>query len=486
MKQSKLGSLLSLFMIATLVLVACSSQGSTPTATTAPAAAQPTTAPTAAAQPTTAAAPTTAATAAAQPTAAGTTSAQPTAGATAAAPVLSSSGIDCMGAKKGDTLSMLYQWSGEEETSLMSILKPLVDACGITLQPESTRDQGLLDTRVKAGTPPDIAFWQVTTLKQYVNKLVPMTDLGVNASNYSDTWKTAGTVSGKWLGLPVKTDIKTIIWYSPTNFKALNYTVPGSWDDLNTLVEKMVSDGQVPWSTGFESGNATGWTGADFIEDIMLVQQGPKFVSGLIDGTVKYNDPGVKLAFQTYGKWAMNPKYDLGGAQGTLATNYNDAIYKLFSDPPGAMMDRQSGFAGGAIKAQFPSLNYPADFDFFGVPGAKGMQIGADWMMSFTNKPAAKALVAYLSSSTGAQNWAKVGFDLTPNTAGVSGYTDPLLLKKAQLLNSATDVVPSIGDMIPGGFDNALWSGIVKYINGGNLDSILSTLATTQAQDVGK
>jgi alpha-glucoside transport system substrate-binding protein len=400
------------------------------------------------------------------------------------APAAPTGGIDCMGAKSGDTVSMLYQWSGTEEQNLMAILKPLVDACGIVLKPESTRDQGLLDTRVKAGTPPDIAFWNVTTIKQYKDKLVPMTDLGAKAANYADTWKTAGTVDGKWLGLPVKTDIKTIIWYSPTNFKALGYTVPTTWDELNTLVEKMVADGNVPWSTGLESGDATGWTGADFIEDIMLVQQGPAFIRGLIDGSVPYNDPGVKQAFQTYVKWAADPKYDVGGPQGTLSTAFLDAIYKPFLDPPQAMMVRQSGFAGGAIAAQFPTLKYPDDYDFFGVPGAQGMDTGTDWMMSFSNSNATKAFIAYLTSSAGAQKWAEVGFDLTPNSAGASGYTDPLLKKKGDLLYSAKEVVPSIGDMIPGGFNNALWKGIIDYVNGGNIDTILKTLADAQAQDV--
>ncbi|RIK32739.1 MAG: hypothetical protein DCC52_04980, partial [Chloroflexi bacterium] len=62
---------------------------------------------------------------------------------------------------------MLYQWSGQEEEKLNQILKPLVDACGLVIKPESTRDQALLDTKVQAGTPPDIAFWNVTQLTQY-------------------------------------------------------------------------------------------------------------------------------------------------------------------------------------------------------------------------------------------------------------------------------------------------------------------------------
>ena len=130
------------------------------------------------------------------------------------------------------------------------------------------------------------------------------------------------TIDGKWLGLPIKADVKSIIWYSPANFEALGYTVPTTWEELDALVEKMVADGQVPWSMGFESGDATGWTGTDFVQDIMLVQQGPEFVNGVIDGSVSYDDPGVKQAYETYGKWAMDEKYTVGGAQGTLSTPF--------------------------------------------------------------------------------------------------------------------------------------------------------------------
>jgi alpha-glucoside transport system substrate-binding protein len=395
-------------------------------------------------------------------------------------------GIDCMGAQSGDTITMLYQWSGTEEENLNKILQPLVDACGIVIQPESTRDQALLDTRVQAGTPPDIAFWNVTQLQQYQDKLVPMTDLGVHAENYADFWKNIGTVNGKWLGLPVKADVKTIIWYSPTNFDAFGYTVPTTWDELDTLVEKMVADGNVPWSMGFESGDATGWTGTDFIEDILLVQQGPAYVNGIIDGSVPYDDPGVKAAYQTYGKWAMDAKYTVGGAQGTLSTAFLDAIYKVFSDPPEAFMVKQSGFAGGAIAAQYPDLKYGTDYDFFGVPGAQGLQGGSDWMMAFSDSNAVKALVAYLSSDAGGQKWAEVGFDNTPNSAGTNAYTDPALLKRAQLLANTQDFVPDIGDSIPGGFGSAEFKGVTDFVGGANLDTVLSTLAAAQATGLGQ
>jgi len=396
-------------------------------------------------------------------------------------PVQEETGIDCMGAEGGE-ISMLYQWSGAEEENLNKILRPFAQACNVTINAESTRDQALLDTRVQAGTPPDITFWNVTQLTQYKDQLVPMTDLGVHEENYADYWKTIGSVDGAWLGLPVKADPKTLIWYSPANFEDAGYSIPTTWEELDALVEQMVADGKVPWSLGMESGDATGWTGTDFIQDILLVTQGPEFVSGIIDGSVPYNDPAVKEAYEIYGKWAMDPVYTVGGAEGTVSVGFNDAILKVFSSPPEAMMVKQSGFAGGTITETYSDLEYGTGFDFFGVPGAQGLQGGSDWMMSFSDSPAVKALVAYLSSELGGQTWAEVGFDLTPNLAGSTSYVDAALAKKGELLANATGFVPDIGDSIPGGFGSAEFTGITDFVNGGDLDTVLNDLAGVQAE----
>ncbi len=395
-------------------------------------------------------------------------------------------GIDCMGAKQGDTLTMFYQWSGQEETRLNQILKPLVDACGIKIQPTATRDQAVLETQVKAGTPPDVAFWQITSAVAYQSQLIPLDSLGGHKENYAQFFIDQGTLNGKWLGLPVKYDRKTMVWYSPAFFQAKGYTVPTTWDQFTALADKMVADGYVPFSMGLESGAATGWTGADWIEDILLVQKGPQYVADIISGKVAYNDAGVMTAYQTYLKWATDPKYALGGAQGTLSTNFNTAIDKVFSDPPEALMVKQSGFASGEITTKYPTLKYGTDFDFFDLPGAQGLQAGFDWMLCFKNTPAVKALVAYLTSTLGGANWAKATFDLTPNNGGAGQYTDPVLIKKAAAVATAKGVEPSIGDVIPGGTGNAIWTAIVNSINGKDLATELANVAKVQAAALGK
>jgi alpha-glucoside transport system substrate-binding protein len=387
---------------------------------------------------------------------------------------------DCTGVKQGDSLSIISEWSGGEGEQLDKILKPFVDACGVKVATQATRDAAVLDAKAKSA-PPDVIFWATTSpTLLYTKQLQDLKALGADPANYSASWLKLGTVGGQWLAVPVKTDVKTIVWYSPANFKLFNYNVPKTWDELNTLADKMAADGNIPWSMGFESGAATGWTGADFIEDLLLAQQGPDYVSNVISGTVRYTDPGMKQTWEAYGKWAKDPKYTVGGGSGTVSTAFLEAIYKVFSNPPGAMMVRQSGFVGGEVVRHFPNLKYGTDYDFFALPGAKGMQAGADYMMVFNATGATKALVKYLTGANGAAQWAQVGFDLSPNKLAVGHYADPALGKKADALAAAPAVVPSIGDVIPAPFGTALWKGIVDYTNGGNVDASLT--AVNQAQ----
>lgn len=447
--NKNLVKLFGLFVVAAMVLAACAQ---TPAATTA----APTTAPAVA------------------------TTAAPTVAMTTAPAT-----IDCMGAKAGDTLTLIYQWSGSEEESLNTILKPFEDACGVTINAQSTRDDAVLDTAVKS-TPPDVLFWpSLSPLKLYADKLVALDTVGGNKDNYASYWMDMGSANGKWLAIPVKVDVKSIIWYSPTQFQAFGYQVPTTMDELNTLVEKMVADGNVPWSMGFNNGGAAdGWTGSDFIQDLLLATQGPDYVNNIISGKVAYDDQGVVDVYTTYAKWASDPKYTVGGADGTVNTKFLDAIYKVFSNPPEAMMVKQSGFAGGSVATQFPNLKYGTDYDFFAFPGAKGLQGGADFMFAFSDKPAAKALIAYLTGTIGGQNWAKANFGLSPNKNADGNYTDPQSIKLSSILSSATGFTFDIGDALGGPFNDAEWKAIVKVVQGADVKTTLATVAEAQKESI--
>jgi alpha-glucoside transport system substrate-binding protein len=149
-------------------------------------------------------------------------------------------------------------------------------------------------------------------------------------------------------------------------------------------------------------------------------------------------------------------------------------------------MVKQSGFAGGEILKKFPDLKYGTDYDFFPVPGAKGLQGGADLMLSFSDSNAVKALVTYLASPLGAANWAASGLGVTPNNAGVGHYKQPDLVKYSEALANTTGFTYDIGDTIPGGFGKAEWTAIVNFVNGKDLEPELDAAAKVQAEALAK
>ena len=393
----------------------------------------------------------------------------------------------CMGAQPGDQLTVMYQWSGAEEESFNTIVKPLLDACGIKLVAQTNRDMAVLDTAVKS-TPPDVLFWpDLRPLKLYSDKLLALDSVGADKSSFASYWMDMGTTNGKWVAIPVKADVKSIIWYSPAQFQALSYQVPTTFDDLQTLVDKMAADGNVPWSMGFNNGGAAdGWSGTDFIQDILLATQGPDYVNGILSGKVAYNDQPVVDAYTLYHKWASDAKYTVGGADGTVNTKFLDAIHKVFSNPPEAMMVKQSGFAGGEIVKEFPNLKYGTDFDFFEFPGVKGVQGGADFMYAFGNSPSAQALVAYLTSKDGGKAWAAAGFGLSPNSGANGNYTDPQVAKLGDILANASGFTFDIGDGLGDPFATAEFKGVVDIVQGADIKTTLDTIAQAQTETLNK
>lgn len=389
--------------------------------------------------------------------------------------------FDCAGAKAGDKLTVMHRWKEtEEHARFLAILQPLVDACSIQIEDVPTVDANDLDTKANDGSL-DIAIWGSAELVKYDAKLIALDTVNGRKDSYAEFFVSQGTRNGRWTGVPVKADVKTLIWYSPKVFKAKGYTVPTTWEELDALVESATTKGDVPWALGFESGEATGWTGSDFIQDILLVQQGPAFVFDLLSGAVKYDDARVKQAWTTYGKWAKDAKYTVDGANGTLTTSFSNAIFQVFGDAPQALMLKQSGFVQGEVTKKYPAYKYGEDFDFFAIPGAKGIQGGADWLMSFQDKPATRALIGYLTSPKGGASWAKSGLGISPNRGAAGNYTDPVLSKFGETLANTKGFTPDIGDTIPGDFGKAEWKGIVDYVKGdADIDAALASVAQAQ------
>lgn len=414
----------------------------------------------------------------AQPTAVPTTAVVPTAGPTQPPATV----YNCMGAE-GGTVTMIGVWSGDEEATFRSILQPFLEACDITLEYEGTRDLAVYSTRIEGGNPPDIAgLPNPGLLAEFEEYMVPLDGI-IDLSQYSTAWQDLGSVGGTVYGAFFKADTKSLVWYSPPVFDAMEYAVPGTWDDMTALMDQIVADGGVPWSCGIESGEATGWVSTDWIQDILLRTQGADYVEQWARHEVPWTDAAIREAFELYYEICGDDTYALGGAQGTLNTTFQESLYPPFADPPGAYMVRQASFAGGLIGEQYPDLLAGEDYTFFMFPemdsaiGAP-MQGGADVMALFNaDNPAAVALMSWMFSADGGQALAASGWGLSPNSGvGADDYGSALQGQAAALMNEAPAFSFDADDRFPGGLNVDYWQAVVEYLSGGDLDTILARM----------
>ena len=56
------------------------------------------------------------------------------------------------------------------------------------------------------------------------------------------------------LGVFVKSDIKSIVWYSPVEFEVAGYEVPTTWQEFVGLVDQIKADGFMLRDDALESG----------------------------------------------------------------------------------------------------------------------------------------------------------------------------------------------------------------------------------------
>ena len=396
--------------------------------------------------------------------------------------------------KIGGQVTMLAVWGGNELKIFNDMIKPFEQKTGVNVQYEGTRDlSAVLTTRVQAGNPPDVAgmpgLGQVT---QFANqgKLVDLSqilNMSTMKKQYAQGWLNLGTVNGKLVAVFMKSSLKGLVWYDPKTFKAAGLTVPTTWTQMMNESKQIAAKGITPWTVGLESGSASGWPGADWIQEIMLKKYGPKVYNEWWQGKLKWTSPQVKSAFKTWGEIVANPKMTYGGSQYELSTNFGTAFNPVFQSPPKAYFHQQATFIQSFIQKDFPNLKPVTDFTFFPFPSinpqyAKSVQMAGSLVSAFNKTPQSAALVKYFTTPQAQAYWVKAADGISPNReVPLSDYPDALSKNAAKILTSASIAEFSADDLMPSQMENAFWSAIMNYVqNPSNLDSILQHLDQVQ------
>jgi alpha-glucoside transport system substrate-binding protein len=388
-------------------------------------------------------------------------------------------------------------WSGTELDAFKAVIAPFEAETGIDVViDEVGRDlPTVLPVRIAAGIPPDLAALpNPGQMKEFAEQgaLVALDDLE-NLADHSAAFVDLGSVDGHVYGVFIAADLKSLVWYNKKALAAAGYAVPASWPALIALSDQIVADGGTPWAIGFESGAASGWPGTDWIEDIMLRTAGPDLYDQWVNHEIPWTHPAVKKAWEYFGQIVNASGYVYGGPVGALTINFGDSPSVMFDDPPGAYMHRQATFIQSFILDANPDLVPGEDYDVFAFPPispefGNPLLGSGDLIGVFNDTTEAKALANYLASAEAQEIWCgalgKLGIN---KNVDPSVYPDSITAGAAAMLAEAEIFRFDGSDLMPAAVGSGtFWTGVLDYISGIPLDTVLENIEASAIEAYGE
>ena len=340
-----------------------------------------------------------------------------------------------------------------------------------------------INTQVEGGNPPNIGiFPQPGKLAEFARagSIKPLAD-NVTAAitkNWSPDYSNYANVDGVQYGVPVKTDLKSLVWYQPSAFEAGGYTVPTTFEEFTALIDTMAAaGGPKPLCVGIESGTATGWTFTDWVEEMVLRQNGGDVYDQWVSHEIPFNDPKIVTAMDTVlSLWSEDNVFASGG--NIAATNFGDNAQPLVDGQ--CFMHRQASFFSGF----FPEGTKFADgsegaidvFYFPDINGDKPVLTAGTYAAAFDEDPATMAVLEYMSTPDYAQKRQAEQTRLLDG--GLSGFLsaaigqDPSVYQPLEqgflkILNDSKLSRFDASDLMPAGVGaGSFWTGGTSAVNG--------------------
>jgi alpha-glucoside transport system substrate-binding protein len=393
----------------------------------------------------------------------------------------------------GKKVSMYSTVTDTEADLLQESWKQFSDCTGIEIDFEGSREfEAQLPVKVDGGNAPDIAIIpQPGMLKRFADagklKGLSADTKAMAEQNYPADWLKYATVNGTLYGVPMDSNVKSFVWYSPKTFKDKGYQIPTTWDELIALSDKIAASGEKPWCAGIESGDATGWPATDWIEDLMLRTQTPEVYDQWTTHQIPFNDPKVAAALDRAGSILKNPKYVNGGygdVKSIATTSFGEGGLTITQGK--CTLHRQASFYAN----QWPKGTKIAEdgdvfaFYFPAVDPAKGKPVlgGGQFTAAFADRPEVQAVQTYLASGDYSNTRAKLGNWISANNKlDIANVANPIDKLSVQVMQDKSSVFRFDGsDLMPAAVGSGtFWKGMVEWINGKDTASTLAGIESS-------
>lgn len=380
------------------------------------------------------------------------------------------------------------------------LLDEFTDATGIEARYTGSADYvaDLQQQLSEGATPPGVAIIAQPGLFRQLAADGEVTALGSAVSteldrNFGEAARRLGAVDGESFGVPLRLDVKSLVWFRPDVFDAHAWQVPATLEELQRLVDRIRSETDVaPWCLALRAGGATGWPVTDWVEDIVLRRHGIDTYRAWIDGTVAFADPRIEEAFDEFADLLLQPGAIDGGVAAAVETPTDEVFEGLLADPPRCAMAKQGDFARAWLPAG-TAVGAGRAVDTFVLPGVDAdavapLVVGADVAVALDDHADTQRLMRFLAEADVGRSWVEAGGYISPKTSiGLEAYPAGFERELAEVVLATDDLVLDASDAMPPSVGTTpFWNGAVAWMTGAiTYDELATTLDDAFAVELG-
>jgi alpha-glucoside transport system substrate-binding protein len=390
------------------------------------------------------------------------------------------------------SISVMGIWQAEEQRNFQRVIDGFREQYpNVTVRYNGAGDDlpTILQTAVEGGNPPDIAAPAQPGLVQGLvedGELKPIGFLrNAMVENFGESIVQVGTFNDQLYGLMFKADNKSTIWYNVSLFEDAGVEPPETWETFLESANTINASGVPAYSIG----GSDGWTLTDLFENIYLRTAGPELYDQLSRHEIPWTHASVKTALREMAKVVGDTDNIVGGRTGALQTDFETSVSNVFSRNPKAAMVIEGDFVPGVVQHPLePQTGYDV-FTFPPIQDSPPTVVGSgNLFILFTDNPATRAFMEYLTTPEAAEIWAEIGGFSSPNKQlDVNVYPDEILRETAGAIGEAEVFRFDLSDVVPSAFGATTGQGLWKLFqdfvsNPQNVDGIAQQMEQAAAR----
>ncbi|MFC7442798.1 ABC transporter substrate-binding protein [Laceyella putida] len=279
--------------------------------------------------------------------------------------------------KQANQLEIFSWWTGAgEEAGLQALLKVFTEkhpdiavVNAAAAGGAGTNFKTVLATRIQKNKPPDTfqVHGGAELNEQWVaaGKMEPLNDL-FTQQGWMDKFPASlvqmVSKDGKIYSIPVNVHRSNVLWYNKKVFDQYGLKPPATFDDFFKAADTLKAKGITPLALG----DKEPWAATHLFESVLAGTLGPIDYNKLWSGHVHFDDPRIKLAFDTYKKMLTYVNQDHANH------NWQDSVQMVGKGE--AAMTVMGDWAKGYLSNDL-ELKLNQDFGFAPAPNTKGIFI---------------------------------------------------------------------------------------------------------------